>query len=76
MIGTMGTQNLDIGSCIRIPKILIQNYQFVYIVIQRYYIILFVYNNHTQVAKFTWGRLFALIGANEEEVGTLKYLIL
>ena len=36
MIGTMGTQNLDIGSCIRIPKILIQNYQFVYIVIQRY----------------------------------------
>ena len=72
MIGTMGTQNLDIGSCIRIPKILIQNYQFVYIVIQRYY----VYNNHTQVAKFTWGRLFALIGANEEEVGTLKYLIL
>ena len=33
-------------------------------------------NNRTQVAKFTWGRLFALIGANEEEVGILKYLIL
>ena len=35
-------------------------------------IILFVNNNSTQVAKFTWGRLFALIGSNEEEVGILK----